>query len=77
MNKFLIHHPRLRAVNFGNGGFRMKELEFYDVKSKNKFKTETYDIREKKGRYFAVAKSLSGPHECWRILSEKQAKELK
>ena len=55
----------------------MKELEFYDVKSKNKFKTETYDIREKKGRYFAVAKSLSGPHECWRILSEKQAKELK
>lgn len=55
----------------------MKELEFYDVKAKNKFKTEEYDIREKKGRNFAVAKSPSGPHECWRILSEKQAKELK
>lgn len=55
----------------------MKELEFYDVKAKIKFKTETYDIREKKGRHFAVAKSQSGPHECWRILSEKQAKELK
>jgi hypothetical protein len=59
------------------GGYNMKELEFYDVKAKNKFKTADYDIREKKGRHFAVAKSPSGPHECWRILSEKQAKELK
>ena len=58
------------------GGFKMKELEFYDVKAKSKFKTEKYEIREKKGRYFAVAKSETGPHECWRILSEKQAKEL-
>jgi len=55
----------------------MKEIEFYDVKAKNKFKTTTYDVREKKGRFFAVAKSPTGSHECWRILSEKQAKELK
>ncbi|MFW3147259.1 MAG: hypothetical protein ACMUIE_10675 [Thermoplasmatota archaeon] len=55
----------------------MKELEFYDVKAKSKFKTDKYEIREKKGRHFAVAKSKTGPHECWRILSEKQAKELK
>lgn len=54
----------------------MTEIEFYDVKAKNKFKTEKFDIREKKGRFFAVAKSPTGPHECWRILSAKQAKEL-
>ncbi len=54
----------------------MAEIEFYDVKSKGKFKTETFDIREKKGRFFAVAKSTTGTHECWRILSAKQAKEL-
>lgn len=55
----------------------MAELEFYDVKAKKKFKTTQFDIREKKGRFFAVTKSPSGPHECWKILSEKQAKELK
>ncbi|MCU0799043.1 MAG: hypothetical protein MUC62_05170 [Candidatus Thermoplasmatota archaeon] len=55
----------------------MAEMEFYDVKSKKKFKTSKFEIREKKGRYFAVTKSLAGPHECWKILSEKQAKELK
>lgn len=65
-----------RTAIFYRGGFIMAEIEFYDVKAKNKFKTDTFDIREKKGRYFAVAKSPTGPHECWRILSEKQAKEL-
>jgi len=59
------------------GGLHMKELEFFDVKAKKKFKTTTYEIREKKNRYFAVTKSPTGPHECWKILSEKQAKELK
>ena len=46
----------------------MTELEFYDVKSKSKFKTDKFDVREKKGRFFAVAKSKSGPHEGWRGL---------
>lgn len=53
------------------------ELEFYDVKSKAKFSTSEFDVREKKGRFFAVAKSQCGPHECWRVLSKVQAEELK
>jgi hypothetical protein len=55
----------------------MKEVEFFDVKAKKKFKTTKYDIREKSGRFFAVAKSPNGTHECWKILSAKQAAELK
>ena len=51
----------------------MKELEFYDVKSKEKFKSSDYRIEEKKTktnktRKFAVAKSPSGTHECWRTV---------
>ena len=30
------------------------KLSFYDVKSKSKFESNEYDVREKKGRYFAV-----------------------
>ncbi len=46
-----------------------QELEFFDVKSKKKFKTSEYKIVDKKGRKFAVTKSKSGPHECWRVVS--------
>ncbi len=57
------------------------ELEFYDVKSKSKFKSSQFEVRKKdsKGvtRFFAVTKSPSGSHECWRVLSKKQAEELK
>ena len=45
------------------------EMEFYDVKSKKKFKTEDFRIEERKGRFFAVTKSLAGKHECWRVVS--------
>ena len=55
----------------------MEELSFYDVKSKAKFTTSEYEVREKKGRYFAVAKSQSGAHECWRVLSKAQAEAMK
>ena len=55
----------------------MEELSFYDVKSKSKFTTGEYDIREKGGRYFAVAKSQSGSHECWRVLGKDLADKLK
>ena len=54
-----------------------EKLSFYDVKSKAKFETEEYDVREKSGRYFAVAKSRSGTHECWRVLSKVQAEKMK
>lgn len=55
----------------------MAELEFYDVKSKKKFKTTEFDVRQKAGRFFAVAKSQSGTHECWRVLGKDQAAKLK
>ena len=52
-------------------------LSFYDVKSKEKFTSDEYDVREKNGRYFAVTKSKSGTHECWRVLSKVDAERLK
>jgi|TARA_B110000977_G_scaffold126390_1_gene161643 hypothetical protein len=53
------------------------KLSFYDVKSKSKFDSEEYDVREKSGRYFAVTKSQSGSHECWRVLSKADGERLK
>lgn len=55
----------------------MEELSFYDVKSKQKFLATEYEVREKSGRFFAVTKSQSGTHECWRVLSKDQAAKLK
>lgn len=55
----------------------MEELSFYDVKSKSKFNSSEYEVREKNGRFFAVTKSQSGSHECWRVLGKDQAKKLK
>ena len=52
-------------------------LEFYDVKSKKKFKATEYKIMVKAGRTFAVAKSQSGPHECWRVVSKEFAAKNK
>lgn len=59
------------------GGEMMMELEFFDVKTKNKFKTGDFRIEERKGRFFAVAKSPTGTHECWRVLSKDMAAKLK
>ncbi|MBF0570148.1 MAG: hypothetical protein HQL18_05190 [Candidatus Omnitrophica bacterium] len=55
----------------------MEKLSFYDVKSKKKFDSDTYTVKEKSGRFFAVCKSPNGPHECWRVLSKDQAAKLK
>ncbi len=55
----------------------MEELSFYDVKTKDKFNTTEYKVQEKSGRYFAVAKSPKGTHECWRVLSKVQAEKMK
>ncbi|OYT36550.1 hypothetical protein B6U91_00935 [Candidatus Pacearchaeota archaeon ex4484_71] len=64
-----------------------EEVEFYDVKTKKKFKTTEYRIVEKVSeskssgkkvtRYFAVAKSLEGPHECWRVVGKDFADKNK
>ncbi len=48
-------------------------LSFYDVKTKSKFETSEFEVREKKGRFYAVAKSQAGTHECWRVLSKVDA----
>ena len=53
------------------------KISFYDVKTKSKFETDNYRVVEKSGRYFAVAKSLKGTHECWRVLSKDQASKMK
>ena len=55
----------------------MAEMEFFDVKSKTKFKTGDFRVEERKGRFFAVAKSPSGSHECWTVLSKDMAAQLK
>ena len=55
----------------------MESLSFYDVKTKAKFTTDKYQVREKGGRFFAVTKSQAGTHECWRVLSKDQAQKLK
>ena len=51
-------------------------LKFYDVKSREKFESSDYDIRQKGERYFAVTKSPTGSHECWRVLSKDAAEKL-
>lgn len=55
----------------------MEKLSFYDVKTKAKFESDNYEVREKSGRFFAVTKSPKGEHECWRVLSKDQATKLK
>ena len=55
----------------------MPEIEFYDVKSKAKFKASDFSIKERNGRFFAVAKSKSGTHECWRVISKDDAAKYK
>lgn len=53
------------------------ELEFFDVKDKKKFKSSEFRVVEKKGRFFAVTKSPTGSHECWRVISKDTAAKLK
>ena len=53
------------------------KIEFYDVKTKKKFESDNYRVVEKGGRNFAVAKSPTGTHECWRVLSKEMAAKLK
>ncbi len=54
-----------------------QSLEFFDVKSKKKFKAEDYRIVDKGGRMFAVTKSPTGSHECWRVISKDFAAKNK
>lgn len=65
-------------THFGGGVKMAKEkVSFFDVKSKEKFETNDYRIEEKSGKFFAVAKSKTGPHECWRVVSKDFAQKNK
>ncbi len=55
----------------------MEKLSFYDVKTKSKFDSTEYTVKEKSGKFFAVTKSPKGTHECWRVLGKDQAAALK
>lgn len=55
----------------------MEQMQFFDVKTKKKFKSDSYRLVEKKGRFFAVTKSPEGTHECWRVISKDAAAKLK
>jgi len=68
---------KLRGKRATKGERLMEKLSFYDVKTKGKFDSDSYEVREKAGRFFAVAKSLKGTHECWRVLGKDQAAKLK
>jgi len=50
-----------------------EELNFYDVKYKDKFLSSDYEIVTKGKRYFAVCSSNKGKHKCWRIISKAHA----
>ena len=55
-----------------------EELEFFDVKTKSKFKTKEYRIVNKGGRNFAVTKSKTGSYERpWRVISKDFAAKNK
>jgi len=54
-----------------------EKMEFYDVKTKSKFSTDNYKVVEKSGRFFVVAKSPAGTHECWRVVSKETAAKSK
>lgn len=47
-----------------------KTLSFYDVKTKKKFNSSNYRLVTKNKRTFAVTKSPSGSHECWRVVGK-------
>lgn len=46
----------------------MEQLNFYDMKTKQKFATNNYKIVSKSGRRFAVA-NHNGT-ECWRVMGK-------
>jgi hypothetical protein len=51
-----------------------KEISFYDVKTKKRFKTDKYEIKIKSGRKFAVATSPEGS-SMWKILGSANSKK--
>lgn len=55
----------------------MAEMEFFDVKSKKKFKASDFRIEKRKGRFFAVTKSPTGDYECWKVVSKDTAAKSK
>jgi hypothetical protein len=75
VNQYFSNKLNFIIVNYKK--LTMKEsLNFYDLKSKLKFNSTDYEIRKKGKRFFAVTKSLSGPYECWRVLTKALGEKL-
>ncbi len=55
---------------------KKETLEFYDVKSKSKFKSNEYKIVNKSGKKFAVAIGPEGT-ECYRIMGNSKTTKKK
>ena len=55
--------------NSDNGAGNRTELNFYDVKGRQKFNSSKYSIVVKSGRRFAVAKAPSGI-DAYRIIGK-------
>ncbi len=53
-----------------------KTVEFYDVKTKKKFRSDEYRVVPKGNRTFLVTKSPEGTHECWKSISKENAQKL-
>lgn len=54
-----------------------EKLSFYDVKSKAKFETYDYEVIKRDKRFYAIAKSKSGTHDCWRVISKQDFERIK
>ena len=46
----------------------VNKYSFYDVKSKKKFVPDSYVVKVRNNRRFAVAKNPKTGVECWRVL---------
>ena len=47
------------------------KYSFYDVKTKKKFVPDSYEVKIRNKRRFAVAKNPKSGVECWRVLGMK------
>lgn len=55
----------------------MESREFYDVETKTSFITDQYEIRESKGRKFAVVDNPQKTNKCWIVINNKEILDSK
>jgi len=68
---------KANIIDVIKGSFsKNEELGFYDLKTKSSFNTTDYKEVVKDKTVFAVAKSPSGEHDCYRILRKAWFKKF-